>query len=114
MTEREILALTYKDCCCIYRRVNSKSGSITTQSEQLIADNVPCALSQSKNSASPGQYTSVNNTYLLFAAPDLDIRAGDKVIVTCQSGRIKNCLTAEPFIYSNSHLEAVLTEEGKA
>lgn len=115
MTERQAIESTYDDTCAIYRRVNTVNPDtkITSQTEQLIVSEVRCALSKKTNTLNNEKTSSIRNVMTLFTAPEVDIKAGDKIVVTCLSGQIKTCIAADPFIYQ-SHMEVELTQEGKA
>ena len=93
MTERQAIESTYFDKLCSYRRVNifNEATKLSNQEEQLVLENIPCAISKSKNSLNQTNVLNIENSYVLFASPDLDLKAGDKVVVTCQSGQIKTC-----------------------
>lgn len=115
MTDRQAIESTYEDTCAVYRRVNAidPDTQITRQTEQLISGNIPCALSKKSNTLQQDTTSTIRNVMTLFASPEVDIKAADKIVVHCQSGQIKTCIAADPFIYI-SHMEVELTQEGKA
>lgn len=118
MTEREAIECTYEDTCRICRRT-SVTDPVTRQQRQtevIIADTVRCALS--KSSGSRLQFGDGNATVsgqpILFAAPEADIIAGDKIVITNAAGQVVTVWAGKPFIYANSHMEVPLLEEARA
>lgn len=89
MSEADILAMTYSDLCGIYRPFKKKlETGETVQYKgiegELIATTVPCALSKhtgGKLNRGGGVYTAPTE-YTLFTRPEVDIRAGDFLVVT--------------------------------
>ena len=113
MTEREVIESTYFDTFSSFRRVNVKDilTGQTKQQEQQIMNAVPCSLS--KNNLKGVTFGSlsgeINSEYTLFHAPELDLKAGDKIIVSTPQGQIFTCYAGKSFCYS-SHAETKCSE----
>lgn len=118
MTEQEAIALTYFDQCSIYRRSSGKDPETkqTKQSEALVSENIPCALSQNKGRklSLGGDYGTAAGSYTLFCAPDTNISKGDKIEVTTKAGQIFILWAGKPFCYAGSHCEVPLSEEDRS
>lgn len=115
MTEEDILATTYYDVCTIYRKGDAVKDPDTKQSSQaaiMVAEDVPCALSTAKGGSInlSGGHGSVDGSYTLFCRPDVDIQAGDKIIVV-KGGRSYSLWAGLPFTYASSHTETPLSGE---
>lgn len=113
--QRKILEKTYDAVCTISKMCKSKVDGETTLQEVIVAQNQPCALSNSSNpSAKQGQVSAeVSNAVKLFIAPELKILPGSKVEVT-QYGRTYELeASGLAFIYP-THQEINLIETGKA
>lgn len=89
MTEADILARTYTDLCSIYRPTSKKlpTGE-TVQLRGLAGDRVascvPCALAKhggGKLQRSPST-ASAPTEYVVFFRPEVDVRAGDLLVIT--------------------------------
>lgn len=117
MTEREAIESTYYDKVSSYRRINVKDDVTkqTRQEEQQIISAAPCALS--RNSLKPlafgENHGEINAEYTLFHAPELDIKAGDKLVVNTSQGQTFECYAGKPFAYS-SHAETKCSEREPA
>ncbi|MNV23493.1 hypothetical protein D3C71_1145060 [compost metagenome] len=113
---RKALERTYTDRVTAQR--NGKYTDPVTHETRLglyqVYADKPCRISQ-KSLGSNGQTETVNNIAYeikLFAAPELDIKQGDKLTVT--RGRVTRIFTAgEPFPYP-THQEISLGREAKA
>lgn len=116
MTEREAIESTYFDKFSSFRRRNVKD-EVTKQTKQEftpVLENQLCALSQDKQSATSfGNHTGeTENEYTLFHAPELDVKAGDKLVVTTGVGQIITCYPGDPFCYP-SHAETMCSKKEK-
>lgn len=89
MNEADILAKTYNDLCGIYRPGPTKLPSGETVQlngleGKLIDPCVPCALgkhSGGKFKQSPST-ASAPTDYVVFFRPEVDVRAGDYLVIT--------------------------------
>ena len=112
MGQREAIESMYRDTCDIIQLVSSKdpiSRRVTT-TEQVMYSNVPCKLSV-KNLASTSDTannsdtaSAVAQTTTVFMAPELDVPAGSKILVTHFGRQFKYESSGYPAIYS-SHQE---------
>ncbi len=116
MTEADILATTYLDTCTITRKSGIVKNEDTKQSRQgeiTVAEQVLCALSSGSGGGiqqSEG-YGNYRSGYTLFCRPDVDIQAGDKVVVATKAGRLYTLWAGRPFTFAGSHTETPLSEE---
>ena len=114
MTEREAIESTYFDTFSSFRRKNGKDEATkqTKQTEVPILIDKPCAIS--KNNPSNISFGSnngeINGKYTLFHAPELDVKAGDKIVVKTPQGQEFICYAGKPFAYS-SHAETNCAED---
>ena len=111
MVRRAIESL-YKGKCTVYQydSVTDPLTKRTSLSEVVSCVDQPCRLSYStKGGAIPSDTVSkVNQVIKLFIAPEIDIKAGAKIVVT-QNNVIKTYIASgEPSFYSN-HQEITLT-----
>lgn len=115
MTERQAIESTYFDKMSVYRRENVTDPitKVTKQQEILVCENISCALSKSKNTYNKSDVGNMDNSFVLFASPDLELKAGDKLVISCASGQVQNCVCSKPFIYPGSHIEVNVSQEEK-
>lgn len=105
MTERQTLESTYWDTYVIWRRKNEKDPITkqTRQTEELIADNIPCALSaNSGRTFVQQQIGDSRGSYTLFCAPETEIRLGDKIVVITKVGQTFTLRAGKPMRYASS------------
>lgn len=114
---RRIIERLYEDRCTITRVSEVKMPWGETKFErqrQVIAENVPCRISQ-KALGTNNQSETINVIAYetkLFIAPDIEIRQGDEIEVT--RGSVTRKYTAgEPFVYP-SHQEVNLQRRENA
>ena len=94
-------------CSVVERRdVRDEQTKITHKSEVTVIENQPCKLSFEKLDATAQTETAASLT--LFLPPDVEIKAGSKIIVE-QDG-VKNAYSASgvPAVYP-THQEIILT-----
>lgn len=89
MTEADILAMTYTDTCTVYRPGKTVLPSGESRfgkglEGQVIYENIPCALSSPSGGKPTKTQTvvKVDTDYQLFVRPEMDIQAGDTVLVS--------------------------------
>lgn len=106
MIESDILATTYNDVMNVYRNeyVTDDVGmSLKTLVEKYI--DVQCELDKvnTSNDKFVEDFFAVNAQYTIFTKPDLDIKAGD-ILVVKHRGIKYNLESGVPYFYS-SHTE---------
>ena len=74
----------YTDIVDVYRVVNATTGNIDTQARQQVGSAIPCRVysSQKNGPSMQDDAARVNSTDKLSCAVDVDIRAGDELLVT--------------------------------
>ena len=74
----------YTDLVDVYRVVNATTGNIDTQARQQVGSAIPCRVYNSQKNGPSMQDSAarVNSTDKLSCAVDVDIRAGDELLVT--------------------------------
>lgn len=116
MSEADILAATYHDKCTITRKSGTVKDESTKQSRQetvTVDQNVPCALSTARGGSinfSEG-HGGYHSGYTLFCRPDVDIEAGDRLLVVTKAGRSYELWAGRPDTFAGSHTETPLSEE---
>lgn len=111
--ERAALEATYEDSATILRIQDVQDGSLTGQEEMSVYQAVSCALSRGASDSS-GQTAMQNNIdydAVLFLAPELDVRPGDRVEVTRFGAMYSFAVEGRPAVYA-THQEARLKERG--
>ena len=100
---RQALESQYGGKCTVveYGKVKDPVTKITNEGEITVLENQPCKLSYStiQSANQTGTFAVVNQSIKLFIAPEVEIKANSKIIVT-QNGRetiYKN--SVEPAIY---------------
>lgn len=109
--QRKALEFLYVGRCTVIERQNVKDPitQITKQEEVPVLENQPCRLSFDRI-ASTNQTDTVGivaQSTKLFIAPELDIKAGSKIVVTQRGRTTEYTRSGEPAIYS-SHQEIQL------
>lgn len=116
MNNADILSQTYFDTCDIYRYEETVTQGITRNAEVLKYSGVKCALSQGalgKASGSPA--TEISASSKVFFTPDIDVKEGDKLMITQQGASYaKEYKAGEVFSYYGSHTEARVSRSNKA
>lgn len=113
ISEALVLSRLYKDRLRLYRYRLFKTEYGESKSEkELIYDNVPCGLSLSKKSEPVRTDIAYESSedYVIFAVPNIDIRAKDFIEVRTSSGEIITGRAGKSFKYP-SHIEASLKLE---
>lgn len=86
MTEADILATTYWDKCDVFRKEKIKqTNGTTTLENNLIFENIPCALSVknvSSNFKKEEEVGTAKYNYIVYFKPDIDLIKGDKLKIT--------------------------------
>lgn len=114
MTECQILESTYSDRADVYRRSETKDPVTkqTRQYEDVVESALRCALSQNKSGSLTmgGGAGSASSSYTLFCAPDIEVIAGDRLLILTAAGQQLSLWAGKPFVYP-SHMEIPLTAE---
>lgn len=119
MREADILALTYEDSCTISRKTNAIKDPATKQTRQdacIVAENLSCSLSHGSGGGIHfgDGHGSFTKGYLLFCRPEVDIRAGDKVVVTTKAGRTHILWAGIPAVYAGNSAQTPLSEDERS
>lgn len=108
---RKAIEITYSGVCTIIERRDTRNEKtkVTRKSEEIIAENVPCKLSFERiNSAAQTETaTALTQGTKLFAAPEIPIKPGSKVIVEQNGVKTEYSASGAPAIYF-SHQEIML------
>jgi len=114
---REAIESTYIGKCDIIESVRETNGSRTKEVEKVVEQDIPCRLSRSSNSRNPTNQTDTTNNIdynsLLFINPEIEVRAGSKIIVT-QNGRTLEFIQAGETALYITHQETPLKRIDKA
>lgn len=112
---RRALERTWRDRCSVLaqRRVTDEETGLTDFEETALCDAVPCRLSFERLSAAgEGCAAAVSQSVKLFLAPEREIPAGCKIVVT-RAGEPERKLTfarsGEPAYYGD-HQEILLEQ----
>ncbi|VHX85444.1 phage protein [Clostridioides difficile] len=108
---RKAIEMLYRDKCTIveYQPIKDPITKRTNNKEVVILENQPCKLAY-KNivSATDGKVSRLEQTIKLFISPDIEIKAGSKLIITNQNNITKEYVrSGESAIYPN-HQEIIL------
>lgn len=103
---RKAIEMLYRDKCTIieYQPVKDPVTKRTNNKEVIVLENQPCKLSY-KNivSATEGKLAKLEQTIKLFISPDIEIKAGSKLIINDK----EYVRSGESAIYPN-HQEIIL------
>ena len=96
----------YTDTVDIYRVTDVADGALTRHERQLVAEGVPCRIYRSGDNPirMSRQAASIQQTDKLACGLDVDIHAGDELIVTRgaklgRSGPVTRAFAADPVYY---------------
>lgn len=115
MNEADILETTYYHKANVYRPNKTSSNSpFNTFKEETIYNNLKCAISFNGGSTEgeTDTYQSISYTALLFARPEIRIKAGDKIKANV-FGIEYEFLAGEGVVYQ-SHIEIPLIRKDRA
>lgn len=111
--EIDIIATLYFDSMDIYRKekVKDHNTGVTTMQEVLKYTGLQCSLDKKDEVQTGGEIGTafISAAYKLFCRPTVDIKVGDKLIIT-YNGRIEEFEAGEPYPYK-SHIETPLTKK---
>lgn len=108
---RKAIELLYRDKCTIveYQPIKDPISKRTSNKEVVVLENQPCKLSYKNiTSTTDGKVAKLTQTIKLFISPNIEVKAGSKLIITNQNNVTKEyARSGEPAIYPN-HQEVVL------
>ncbi|MCC0629093.1 MULTISPECIES: hypothetical protein [unclassified Clostridioides] len=103
---RKAIEMLYRDKCTIveYQSVKDPVTKRTNNKEVIVLENQPCKLSYKNiTSATDGKVAKLEQTIKLFISPDIEIKAGSKLIINDK----EYVRSGESAIYPN-HQEIIL------
>lgn len=108
---RRAIELLYRGLCTVkvWQDVEDPITHVTKQDEVTLLSDQKCKLSYEKQTSatSTGGPVVIAQTIKLFIAPELDIPAGSKIIVTQHGKTTEYTRSGEPAVYMD-HQEIVL------
>ena len=112
MSDADVIASLYFDTMDIYRKEkNVNKYGVTELQERLIASNISCSLDKKDDVVANGQVANIVAAYKVFCRPTVDIKVGDKLIIT-YNGLTSTFEAGEPYPYQ-SHIEIPVTKEAR-
>ncbi|MBZ0582865.1 hypothetical protein KWL18_006020, partial [Clostridioides difficile] len=81
---RKAIEMLYRDKCTIveYQPIKDPITKRTNNKEVVVLENQPCKLSYKNiTSATDGKVAKLEQTIKLFISPDIEIKAGSKLII---------------------------------
>lgn len=100
----------YTGRCTIteYQQLRDEATRISSGSEVVIAEDIPCRLSYEKIvAAGGGMVAAVSQQVKLFLAPDIVVKPGSKITVEQDGRRQEFAASGEPAVYA-THQEIML------
>lgn len=110
---RKAIESTYEGLCTIYEYIEIEdpdTGETIVSPEPVpIHENIPCKLSKKTISAADDGEVANTIKYepVLFINPDIEIKAGSKIVITQHGVTRQFKRSGEPFVYE-THQEIVL------
>lgn len=110
---RKAIESAYKGLCTIYEYIEIEdpdTGETIVSPEPIPThENIPCKLSKKTISAADGGEIANTIKYepVLFINPDIEIKAGSKIVITQHGATREYKRSGEPFVY-DTHQEIVL------
>lgn len=111
--ERRAIESTYDAVCCISRPIPVDNGGVAETVVTVIADGIACGLSRSGDSSNQGMANTIEDSRVLFVAPEVDIKAGDTVAVTLYGRTERLEAVGIPLLYA-THQEVALVRKEHA
>lgn len=108
---RRAIESRYNGICTVYEYMSVKDEvtKLTEQKEVATIENQPCRLSYEKLNATTTSGAPIQSMGTkLFISPDVEIKAGSKIVVTQNGETTEFSNSGKPAIYSN-HQEIMLT-----
>lgn len=99
----------YGGLCDVFEYKDIKVGNITKKSEIKVFDGIPCRLSYSNDSKTTDGVPAdtAGQTIKMFLSPDIEIKAGSKLVVTQNGKTVDYKNSGEPMVYQ-THQEITL------
>ena len=114
MSDADIIATLYFDSMDIYRKekVKDPNTGVTTMQEVLKYSNLQCALDKKDEVTTAGEVGTayISAAYKLFCRPTVDIKVGDKLVVT-YNGRTEEFEAGDPYPYKSHQEVPVIKKE---
>ncbi len=109
MTQRQAIESLYKGVCTVYEKRPVKGANHATKHAPVaVLTGQPCRLSYgSKNASSGGDVAEISQNIKLFMAPEVNIKAGSKIVVTQNGITTAFEKSGQPAVYT-SHQEIPL------
>jgi len=110
---KKAIESTYEGLCTIYEYVEIEdpdTGETIVSPEPVpIHENIPCKLSKKTITATEGGEVANTIKYepVLFISPNIEIKAGSKIVITQHGVTRQFKRSGEPFVY-NTHQEIAL------
>ena len=108
--ERSAIEATYTDTCDIVRNVEKEIDYVNRHVDERVYKNIPCALVMGK---SPTESTDTaaffNYTAKVFMPPEIEVLAGDKIIVTRYERTVEYTNAGRAAVYA-THQEVAVVE----
>ena len=108
---RKAIESTYDGVCSVveFQEITDELTHITSQREVTVLENVPCRISfeNIRQTEQTETANSKSQTVKLFVSPEINIRAGSKVIVEQNGVTTAFCASGENAVYF-SHREVML------
>ena len=108
--ERAAVEMTYTDTCDIIRNVEKEVDFINRHINEAVYKNIPCALVMGK---SPTESTDTaaffNYTATVFMPPEIEVLAGDKIVVTRYGRTVEYTNAGRAAVYA-THQEVAVVE----
>lgn len=111
--ERAAIEMLYDAVCTVSRSAAVSENGIARVTERIIAENVPCGLSDGSDSSAQQEANFIAREKRLFVAPEVDIRAGDTVSVTAYGRTDSFEAVGIPAVYA-THQQVRLVGKGVA
>lgn len=108
--ERAAIEMTYTDTCDIIRNVEKEIDYVNRHIDEAVYKNIPCALVMGK---SPTESTDTaaffNYTAVVFMPPEIEVSAGDRIVVTRYGRKIEYTNAGRSAVYA-THQEVAVVE----
>jgi hypothetical protein len=111
--ERAAIEALYDAVCTISRSSAVSADGIARVSGRVIAEDIPCGVSDGSDSSAQDAANFITREKRLFVAPETDVRAGDTVSVTAYGRTDSFEVVGIPAVYA-THQQVRLIGKGVA